>query len=186
MRAIASSANARMSWRHHSRMLGKRPVLEQARIQFQASGELAADVDDVFGLTRDPLKEAIARQLSQAERKCAASGKATSLFRDIATARSVAGAAGAVSSATLNIPCKASIAALSSPCCAAPPLRPARSMKTSIAPATRLKTASMSRSNGLPIAPPRRQRRPTSCRWFAAMAYVRVNAMCWNRAGRVG
>jgi hypothetical protein len=185
MRAIASSANARISWRHDSRMLGKRQVLEQARIQFQTSGELAADVDDVFGVTRNPrLEEAIVRQLSQAERKCAATGKAPSLFRDIATARSVAGAAGAVSSATLNAPCEAPTPASSSPCCAAPPLRPARSMKTSIAPATRLKTASVSRSNGLPIAPPRRQRRPTSCRWFAAIACVRVNTMHRNRAAR--
>jgi hypothetical protein len=41
------------------------------------------DVDYVFGLARNSrLEEAIAKELSQAERRCAASGKATRLFRD--------------------------------------------------------------------------------------------------------
>jgi hypothetical protein len=94
-------------------------------MQFHASGERADDVDYVFGLTRNPRpEEVIAKQLSQAERKRASTGEATWLFRDTATVRSIAGAAGAVSSARLNTPYKAPIPALSSPCCAASPLPP--------------------------------------------------------------
>jgi hypothetical protein len=41
------------------------------------------DVDYVFGLARNPrLQETIAKELAQAERRCAASGKAVRLFRD--------------------------------------------------------------------------------------------------------
>jgi hypothetical protein len=96
-------------------------------------------VDYVFGLARNQrLEEAIAKQLAQAQSRCAASGKAARLFRDFHYSTLDSWSR---KRARPSIRCKAAILALSSPRCAAPPTTPVRSTKTSIARAAKPKTA---------------------------------------------
>ena len=114
-------------------------------------------VDYVFGLAPSPRSS---RRPSAGAPPLAKRRGCSAIF---ATARSIAGAATAASSARPSIPRRAPTLASSSPRCAAPPTRPARSTKTSIARAARPKTASASSSNCGPIALPRPRWRPINC-----------------------